>query len=217
MRVLELFKGTGSISRYFNQTDGAAAADGKTEVISLDILPRFGATICCDIMLWDYKSYPRGYFDIIWASPECKVFSALNSTNVGPTRKYKTKADLIQVQKENSKYILRTIEIIEYFNPTNYFIENPLHSKIWEYIPDSYKPTENSVVVDYCYFGYPYKKPTRILTNKVLENRRCACTRHQYQIGITTRNKLLPGQAPDKTTTIQRYEVPKDLIEYLLA
>ena len=104
MRVLELFKGTGSISRYFNQTDGAAAADGKTEV-----------------------------------------------------------------------------------------------------------------VVDYCYFGYPYKKPTRILTNKVLENRRCACTRHQYQIGITTRNKLLPGQAPDKTTTIQRYEVPKDLIEYLLA
>ena len=98
MRIIELFKGTGSISGYFNQTDGAA--DRKTEVISLDILPRLGATMCCDIMLWDYKTYPRGYFDIIWGSPECKVFSTLNSTNVGPTRKYKTKGDLIQVQKD---------------------------------------------------------------------------------------------------------------------
>ena len=166
------------------------------------------------------QDIPRVHFDVIWASPECKVFSALNSTNVGPTRKHETEGDLLQVQKENSKHILRTIEIIECFDPMNSmncFIENPLHSKTWQCIPDSCKPAENLVVVDYCYFMYPYKKPTRTLTNKVLGGRRCACKRHRSQIGITTRKKLLPGQAPGQTTTMQRCEAPKDLIKHLLS
>ena len=49
MKVLELFKGTGSITKYYENTD--------IEVISLDILQKYNPTICTDIMTWDYKVY----------------------------------------------------------------------------------------------------------------------------------------------------------------
>ena len=55
MKILELFKGSGSITEYYKDTDN--------EVISLDILEKYSPTICCDIMDWDYKIYPTGYFD----------------------------------------------------------------------------------------------------------------------------------------------------------
>ena len=59
MRVLDLFSGTHSVGK-------VASALGY-EVVSLDLSD---ATICCDIMEWDYKAaFSEGYFDIIWASP----------------------------------------------------------------------------------------------------------------------------------------------------
>ena len=55
MRLLELFSGTGSVGK-------VARALGY-EVVSLDLT---GATICCDILDWDYKAASVGYFDIIY-------------------------------------------------------------------------------------------------------------------------------------------------------
>ena len=55
MRVLELFSGTQSVGKV-----GRALG---YEVISLDLTD---ATICCDIMEWDYKTFSVGYFDIIY-------------------------------------------------------------------------------------------------------------------------------------------------------
>ena len=58
MRVLDLFSGTHSVGK-------VASALGY-EVVSFDLSD---ATICCDIMEWDYKAaFSEGYFDIIWAS-----------------------------------------------------------------------------------------------------------------------------------------------------
>ena len=34
-------------------------------------------------MKFDYKQFPVGHFDIIFASPECKVFSQLQYTHIG--------------------------------------------------------------------------------------------------------------------------------------
>ncbi len=47
MKILELFKGSGSITKYYEGTDN--------EVISLDFEKKYEPDICCDIMDWNYK------------------------------------------------------------------------------------------------------------------------------------------------------------------
>ena len=208
MRVLELFKGGGSISKYFKDKE-------NIEVISLDILEKYKPTIVCDIMEFDYKQFEPEYFDIIWGSPECKIFSVLQYSWIG--RKWKDKNELNNEREKHSKFINKTIEIIEYLKPKYYFIENPCYSSIWDYIDDK-KYLNSYVIVDYCYFGYDYKKPTKILTNKHLEHKRCKCEIHKSRIGITN-EKLVNGthkkQFKDTSDLIQRYSIPQQLLEYL--
>ena len=204
MKVLELFKGTGSISTYFAETEH--------EVTSLDILAKFEPDICCDIMDWNYQALPKKSFDIIWASPECKIFSQLQNTNIGENRKWKSKEELKLQRDIHSKFIKRTIEIIRYFEPEFYFIENPLYSKIWDYVDDDFK--DKFVIADYCYFGYRYKKPTKILTNKILENKRCSCKKHGMRIGVVG-GSINNGSSDDTTTLQERYSIPPLLLNYL--
>ena len=106
MRILELFSGTGSI--------GEAYKEGAWEVVSLDVVKTNMPTICCDIMFWDYKLYPPGYFDAIWASPVCTHYSCAR-TNAKTPRNFEWADGLV----------LKTLEIIEYFNPPVWYIENP--------------------------------------------------------------------------------------------
>tara|TARA_R110002020_G_scaffold360781_1_gene573533 strand:+ start:77 stop:691 length:615 start_codon:yes stop_codon:yes gene_type:complete len=204
MRVLELFKGTGSITKYYQDTD--------IEVISLDILEDFKPTILSDIMEFDYKKYPVGYFDIIWASPECKVYSSMNIMNIGENQRYKTKEDLINKQKEDSKFINRTIEIIDYLKPIYYFIENPQRSAIWKYI-DNKEYASKYIIVDYCYFGYDYKKPTKILTNKRLDNKRCSCKRHSKVVCWVDKKDKRENH---NHLLEHKYSIPQPLLDYLL-
>ena len=209
MKILELFKGTGSITNHFEDMD-------NVEVISLDILNKYNPTICCDIMDFDYKQFDIGYFDIIWASPECKVFSMLQNTHIG--HKWKNKEELENVRKEHSKFINKTIEIIDYLQPIYYFVENPRHSKIWNFI-DNKNYTDKFIIVDYCYFGYGYKKPTKILTNKELDNKCCSCKKHNMRLGINSKkiiSGLKEGMIPDNTTLLERYSIPPKLLDYLL-
>ena len=67
-RLLELFCGTKSVGRAFEAAGW--------EVVSLDIVSKFEPTILCDIRSWDYTTFP-GHFDMVWASPVCTEYSAL--------------------------------------------------------------------------------------------------------------------------------------------
>jgi len=208
MRVLELFKGSGRIGKYFEPMP-------NVEVISLDIVEKYNPSICVDILEWDYKQYPVGYFDMIWASPECKVFSQLQYGLLGRKGGFENREKLVEAQKEHSKFILKTIEIIKYFQPKTWFIENPMYSKIWEYIPDDFD--YKNIDVSYCKFGFKYKKNTRIITNKkVLQN--CLCRKKN---GVFECN----GKAKHSTTIghlgsqgqglLERYSIPQPLFNYL--
>lgn len=146
MKVLELFKGTGSVGK---------ALQGKypdIEICSHDIDVKSEATHIGDILNWDYKTkYPTGYFDYIWASPPCTEYSVCLTTR---KRRFEI-ADPI---------VLKTLEIIEYFKPKVWFIENPQTGYLKS------RPFMQDIPfydVSYCMYGNPIRKQTRIWTNLV--------------------------------------------------
>jgi len=144
MRLLELFSGTKSVSK--------AVGTNFEEVVSIDIIPKYKPTVCIDINAWDYTRLPPDHFTRIWASPPCVDYSILKH-NTGMN------TNLQQADRN----VLRAIEIIEYFQPDMWFIENPQTGML------KYRPFMDCVTfydVDYCcYSDWGYKKRTRIWTN----------------------------------------------------
>jgi len=205
MKILELFKGTGSVGKCIKKMFP------ECEIISLDILKKYKPTICADILEWDYKVYPEGHFDIIWASPECKIFSMLQNTNIG--RKWKDKEHLNSEREKNWCFPLKVLEIIKYFKPKLYFIENPYNSAMKD-IPqmkeiDSYR-------FDYCAYGFDYKKPTRIWSNIKLTPKLCNCKSHNFRLGINSEKYFSKGNTQaDQTNLNERYSIPESLLQYL--
>lgn len=153
MRILELFSGTKSVTK---------AMQGHT-IVSLDILPKHSPTICANVLEWDYKQYPPGHFDAIWASPPCIEYSILKH-NTGMATNMAL-ADAI---------VLRTLEIIAYYEPDKWFIENPQTGLL------KTRPFMTDIPfydVDYCaYSDWGYKKRTRIWTNVDFSPRLCGGT-----------------------------------------
>lgn len=209
MKGLELFKGTGSISKVLEEAGH--------EVVSLDIRKKYKPTHVCDILDFDYKQYAPGYFDIIWASPDCRVYSSLQTTNVGSNRKYKSHEELEQARLDNSKYVEKVLEIIEYLQPKEWYIENPYYSTMR--LLDCMKDLP-SVRFDYCRFGFVYQKPTRIWTNRTdLVEHKCACTtkRHKVMLGIARGKMVRPNQETDVTNMEDRYVIPEGLVRYIFS
>ena len=124
MKLLELFKGTGSVGKVFKELYP------NGEIYSVDILKKYNPSFCGDIMTWDYKKFPVGHFDFIWASPECKVYSILQNTwfktgKRGDKGKWEDAEHLQRVREEHGQFSKRALEIIDYFKPKAWFIENP--------------------------------------------------------------------------------------------
>jgi hypothetical protein len=144
MRSLDLFCGTKSFSKI--------AENHGYETHTLDILEKFNPSICCDIMQWDYKEFPPGYFHIIWSSPNCKDYSKMNFIC------NKMDKDLT----ESNNLIQRVLDIIDYFQPTYWFLENPQTGKLKDQIFMQDLPYND---IDYCKYDYTYRKRTRIWNN----------------------------------------------------
>jgi site-specific DNA-cytosine methylase len=227
MKVLELFSGTGSV--------GKVCKEKGWEVVSLDLT---NADINIDILKWDYKKdYKEGDFDLIWMSPPCNTFSNCRRSWIG--RKIKAFGDKIVTaelldndMEENGLPLLRKgQEIIDYFKPKWWFIENPQTSKMKNYLTDL-----NHYDVDYCkYSDWGYRKRTRIWTNNMefvpkLCRKDCdnmfnptkhktemsdakTFSRHKNNLGNSNGNKMTGGSCGKLAT---RYRIPPLLIKELL-
>jgi len=167
-RLLELFSGTHSI--------GKVAKEMGYEVYSVDL--DLGAECPFksgyksfkhfqeDIFKWNYRQYPEGFFDVITASPVCRFWSPLRRTWIG--RKLKgmdrplTKQDIEDdIDKYGKPMVDKTREIISYFSPKNWWIENPQTGSMKKYITDL-----DFYDMDYCkYSNFGYQKRTRFWTN----------------------------------------------------
>ena len=56
---------------------------GGWEVIEVDIDPRHGPTHVVDLNNWDCP-YAAGFFDVIWASPDCTQYSRARTVATEP-------------------------------------------------------------------------------------------------------------------------------------
>lgn len=161
MKVLELFAGSRSI--------GKVADRLAFDVYSSDIEQFGGIDYVTDILEFDVTKI---HFkpDIIWASCPCTAFSVAaigkNWTKVGDDYIPKNpKAEF------GLKLVQKTLEIIEHFNPTYFFIENPRgmlrKMPIMTDLP--------RYGVTYCQYGDTRMKPTDIWTNSTKWTPRPMC------------------------------------------
>jgi hypothetical protein len=144
LRVLDLFSGTGSVSRAFR--------NAGHEVISLDLDPRNSPDLCMNILDWSFKTLPRGFFTCVWASCPCEQYSIARSNASTPR-------DLLNADT----LVLRTQEIIDWFRPAQWYVENPSGSQLWLRFK-----WPRVVETSYCSYGYPYRKKTKIATNTAI-------------------------------------------------
>ena len=129
--LLELFSGTGSVGR--------VAESLGYSVVSLDLK---NAKIVTDILEWDYTKLKPDEIDVIWASPPCTEYSIAKTVG-------ERKID------DANKIVKKTLEIIDYFKPQYFFIENPQTGLLKEQYFMKDLPFFD---VDYCKYGFRYGK-----------------------------------------------------------
>ena len=187
LRLLELFSGTGSVAK--------VAREKGWEVISVDIDPESAATHISDILYWDFTQYPHTHFDIIWSSPPCTEYSTVMNRR---PRKLAEADSIVQ----------RTLDIIMFFCPTYWFIENPRDGmlKYREFMRDL-----PYIDVSYCRYGFDYRKHTRIWSNVHYDNP-LVC---KGDCGKIMNGKHL-GLVSETRSLNQKHSMPPLLVEYLL-
>ena len=228
--ALELFSGTQSI--------GKVLKSKNYNVISVDITDYKGKhkpTHKVNILDFDYKQYPIGHFDIIHASPPCVYYSNLQNCWLGRTKKNGetlTKELLETKRKEMDKLVAKSIEIIEYFKPRLWSMENPATGQLRKRDVVKDIPFYD---VDYCmYCDWGYKKKTRFWTNRVnfvpkLCDKNCVNMIkigdkhiHKSNCGNSKQNRLVRQHKKNVsdvgggTNRLERYRIPPKLIEALL-
>ena len=152
-RVLELCCGSKSFTKVF------AKMFPHAELVTLDISNSFKPDIVADITTWDYLSaFSRGYFDIIWVSPPCTEYSP-------------AKAGSPRDLDAADRIVLAALHIIAVARPRVWFLENP-HTMLYK---RTFMITLEllRVLLHYCKYGYPYKKPTDLWSNIPLQLLNC--------------------------------------------
>lgn len=206
MKLLELFSGTHSV--------GKVATELGYEVISLDINDYNGKYIPThkeDIMTFNYQQYSPNEFDIVWASPPCLYYSTLQYSWYG---REKRGTGIFTREQHNQQMLIadgwvkKALEIINYFQPSKWVIENPKTGllKSREFMKDI-----PYVDVDYCrYSDWGIRKQTRLWTNITFPGKTC-----NKNCGNMIENKHR-GDVSNDYHGIERSRVPPLLIQEVL-
>jgi site-specific DNA-cytosine methylase len=221
MKVLELFSGTHSI--------GVVCKKLNIDVVSLDRDLNADSKmydyisqnhIKADIMTWDYKKdYKKGDFDIITASPVCLWWSILRKSWIGRKSKKIHPTEIItrnhidnDIKKFGMPMVNKVFEIIEFFEPKFWWVENPQTGEMKNYIESNHKKYNTFYDVDYCkYSDWGYQKRTRFWTN-IKDFKPELCKKDCINFIEKKHKKSCSGH----TNKLERYRIPEKLITELL-
>lgn len=201
LKILELYSGTKSVGKVCDSLGWSS--------VSVDL--EMEADFKCDIMDFDYKQFDKDHFDIVWASPPCTYYSKLQNTWIGRKRKsglIVTKEWIEDQRKESDKLMIKTFEIIDYFNCKWWFVENPLSClKDRDVMKDRFYH-----IVDYCkYCDWGYRKRTCIWTNKE-DWMPKVCNKDCENMIQSKHSKDVSKDYGSGTNRLERYRIPPNLI-----
>lgn len=154
MRVLDLFAGTGSATKAFE--------DAGHEVIKVELDEYFEAHERDILTLTaDYLTSKYGQFDFVWASPPCTTFS------IASVRHYWHYVDN-QLKPKNEKtlqginLVKHTLKLLNELNATyGWVMENPRGMLRKQEFMQNYKRN----TITYCQYGDTRMKPTDVWNN----------------------------------------------------
>ena len=166
------------------------------------------ADINNDIMDWDYHVYVPGSFDVVWSSPPCTEYSRAKTCGV---RNLELANMIVQ----------RTLDILFYFHPRFFIIENPQTGLLKE------QEMMNDIMyddVDYCKYGLPYRKRTRLWNNILNWEPRPLCKKdcghmddnRHMETAQRGPSKGAPTLGRQRHRQAELYMVPADLIREIL-
>ena len=200
MKVLELYAGSRSV--------GKIAEELGMEVFSSDLIEFEGIHYPISILDFDVTKVPFQP-DIIWASPPCTGFSvaAIGHHWAGGKGAYIPKTETAKLGIELVK---KTLEIIEHFQPTFWFMENPrgVLRKL-----DVVKNLPRRSVT-YCQYGDERMKPTDIWTNSVLWEPRPMCKNGDPCHVAAPRGSRTGTQG--RANAYERSKIPEELCREIL-
>jgi len=156
MKLLELFAGTRSIGKIFEQRGHETLSvenDRRHENIDMyeDVL-----TLTPEKILSVF-----GRPDVIWASPPCTSYSIAGISHHRQRDESGNLSPKSELAKVSDRLILHTLELIRELNPVYWFIENPRGGlrkmNFMQGLP--------RFTVSYCQYGDSRMKPTDIWTN----------------------------------------------------
>jgi hypothetical protein len=205
IRALVLFSGTNSVGL-------ALASEARTQglvisVVNIDSDPAAPDAVHLDVLQWDYRDLPRNTFNLIWASPPCTEYSAAKTTAA---------RDLLSADK----LVKQTRDIIAYFRPSTWIIENP--QGLLTTRPVMTDIGHLRVTASYCRYGTPYRKNTHFWTNVTMAAPlRCTnetpCPAWQHHRCHHMRAQRGPGNfQPGVKNVHVLHAIPKALLAHLL-
>lgn len=216
MKVLELFAGTRSIGKEFeNHGHEVFSVEWNKDFDDIDLYADIGSLTANEVV------EKFGLPDVIWASPDCTTFSVAaisrhrrrNETldTLEPISEYAKFCDEVDQNVIKLIHDLSAMREEQGLTPLTYFIENPrggMRKMIW--MKDLPRYT-----VTYCQYGERRMKPTDIWTNHPNPQFKPPCKNGDPCHDRAPRGSMTGTQAIQGSKL--RSVIPKQLCQHIVA